>query len=64
MLTKAWHKIHSLQCNLEYLNQERDSRPEQVMAKHAWDMILMHAIRQLEDTKLILEEYEDVDEQV
>ena len=55
LMEAAWHKIHSLQCDLEYLNQERDSKPEQVKAKHAWDMILAHSSRELRDVKRLLE---------
>ena len=51
MSEKAWEKAHRLQCDLDYLLQERDSKPEQVNAKHAWDMILQYAILQLQDIK-------------
>ena len=47
----TWGKVHRLQCDLDYLLQERDSKPEQVNAKHAWDMILRYSIRELQDIK-------------
>jgi len=41
-LQKIWQKTHILWSQLDYLIQERDSRPEPVQSKHAWDMILQH----------------------
>lgn len=56
MSEKAWEKAYRLQCDLDYLLQERDSKPEQVNAKHAWDMILRHSIRELQDIKELVEQ--------
>ena len=50
---KAWLKIHSLSHKLEMMNNERDIA-EKVQTKYAWDMILLYAVRELEDTKAIL----------
>ena len=61
-MEKIWHKIHSLLCDIEYLQQERDSKPETVQCKHAWDMILAHICRELKDCKEMVAEYEDLDE--
>jgi hypothetical protein len=47
-------KIHSLWSSIEYLINERDSKPETVQAKHAWDMILKHISRELLDVKEML----------
>lgn len=55
-------KAHRLQCDLDYLLQERDSKPERVNAKHAWDMILRHSIRELQDIKeLVTQDTEQMD---
>lgn len=62
MSEKTWGKAHRLQCDLDYLLQERDSKPEQVNAKHAWDMILRHSIRELQDIKeLVTQDTEQMD---
>lgn len=62
MSEKTWGKVHRLQCDLDYLLQERDSKPEQVNAKHAWDMILLHSIRELQDIKeLVTQDTEQMD---
>jgi hypothetical protein len=50
----AWYKVHSLWSNLDYFIKERDSKPETVSAKHAWDMILKHVVRELSDVKELL----------
>lgn len=50
----AWMKIHSLESKIQYLQDERNSKPEQVNAKHAWDMILCYILRELSDVKEIL----------
>lgn len=55
-MKKVWDKLHSLDCDIDYLLQERDSKPEQVKAKHAWDMILLHILRELRDCKDMLKE--------
>ena len=54
MNKKAWDQLHSLLCNLEYFIQERDSRPETVNSKHAWDMILAYVAREIKDVKELL----------
>lgn len=62
MSEKTWAKAHRLQCDLDYLLQERDSKPEQVNAKHAWDMILRYSIRELQDIKeLVTQNTEQMD---
>lgn len=63
MSEKTWAKAHRLQCDLDYLLQERDSKPEQVNAKHAWDMILRYSVRELQDIKeLITKDIERIDQ--
>lgn len=47
----AWDKLHSLECDLAYLLDERDSKPETVNSKHAWDMILGYVMREVNDVK-------------
>ena len=62
MSEKTWAKAHRLQCDFDYLLQERDSKPEQVNAKHAWDMILRYSIRELQDIKeLVTKNTEQMD---
>lgn len=62
MSEKTWEKVHRLQCDLDYLLQERDSKSEQVNAKHAWDMILRYSIRELQDIKeLVTQNTEQMD---
>lgn len=51
---EIWDKLHSLGCDIDYLLQERDSKPEQVKAKHAWDIILLHILREIKDCKDVL----------
>ncbi len=53
---EAWGKIHSLQCKIQYLQDERSNRGEQVSAKHAWDMILFYILRELSDVKELIKE--------
>lgn len=53
---EAWEKLHRLECQIDYLQRERDSLPEQVNAKHAWDMILCHILRELSDVKELIKE--------
>lgn len=50
-MQEVWDKLHSLDCDIDYLMQERDSKPEQVKAKHAWDMILLYILREIRDCK-------------
>jgi hypothetical protein len=52
----TWNKVHRLWSELDYFIQERDSKCETVMAKHAWDMILKHLRRELADVKEMLRE--------
>lgn len=59
---EAWHKVHKLFCKIDYLVKERDSKPEQVSAKYAWDMILLYILRELTDLKAMLMEKRDSDE--
>ena len=51
---EMWDKLHSLDCDIDYLLQERDSKPEQVKAKHAWDMILSYILREIKDVKQLV----------
>lgn len=50
----VWDKLHSLESDLSYLMDERDSKPETVNSKHAWDMILLHIIREIGDAKIMI----------
>lgn len=52
----VWYKVHSLWSSLDYFIKERDSKPETVNAKHAWDMILKHIVRELADVKEMLKD--------
>ena len=56
MNQEAWNKLHNLMCDLDYFIQERDSRPETVNSKHAWDMILGYILREIKDVKELLKE--------
>ena len=53
-MKRIWDKIHALESILEYFLEERNSKPEVVKSKHAWDMILLHICRELSDCKAMI----------